>query len=211
MTRRDLGLWTPLAGACVLLVPITVNIWPVLLRSGVYMALVVGVAVLLALAGLRALWGAVLWLRARRDPAAPSRHRHHLWHAAVLGLAFAAALGINRLAADPLGLPPGADAQRFDPNGWHTNPWVPGHDSARQGMITDLARRILPALSRREAEILLGPAAAPAEVPASLAIDPTRTLAYPLGPERSAIALDTEWLLLDYDGQQYRGLRLRVD
>jgi hypothetical protein len=97
--------------------------------------------------------------------------------------------------------------ERFDTNAWrnHTlqgNPMWP----TRLRMVDDLLKRhLLDGRSREEVEGLLGPAL-------HTTLFPDWDLAYRLGPERSFIRIDSEWLVVRLDSSgRVREYRLTVD
>jgi len=98
-------------------------------------------------------------------------------------------------------LPAGSGLSKFDAQIWSAKTsanYVANDFTPRQKMLKDVVENIIPGKSRDEIERLLGQSLETGYFTAS-----ERDLIYILGPERSFISIDSEWLLiwLDNEGQ----------
>jgi hypothetical protein len=128
---------------------------------------------------------------------------------ALVGLAvLVPAIGFAylRWALGPSPMARCAGHSRFDPAAWRDSALVAPPLSVRGCMVDDLlATHALPGQTRDEIVRLLG-------APPPSAFAQPGTLTYRLGPERSPLGVDSEWLILELDAQQrVRVARLATD
>jgi hypothetical protein len=143
-------------------------------------------------------WGAVglLVSRSRSSPA-QVKHRSMIATSLIGLLLFGSAYGLS--AAIKGELPSGSHLLTFESAKWRddASSQAAGEDiSARQKMLGDVVRNVLPGRDRRQLEEMLGPSL---ETPYFASSG--RDLIYVLGRERdSMFGVDSEWLLIWLDG-----------
>lgn len=112
--------------------------------------------------------------------------------------AFASCLVVDHAISG--GLPAGSNQLKFDPTLWSdssSDGFVANDVTARQKMLLDVVRHVLPGHTQVEIEQMLGPGA-PNGFLSSFGYD----LIYRTGPQRDSLfPIDSEWLLIWLDGE----------
>ncbi|MBS0183246.1 MAG: hypothetical protein JSS39_12655 [Nitrospira sp.] len=147
-------------------------------------------------------WGAIgMGCSQLRREQARSHHRFLAIYAALGFMLFGVVITLSQLIPHPF--PSGSDQLKFDSSLWTSGEsfaFVKGDITPRQKMLSDVVA-VLPGKTRSEIEAALGPS-----LDTLYFASTGRDLIYFLGPERTYLSLDSEWLLiwLDENGRFLR-------
>lgn len=165
-------------------------------ESAVFFAYFASLFLALGLLVLIGVWGVIGVVRSRvRREQVPSRNWFLMFYSWLGFVCFGFVIMLGQMIPSPL--PSGSDMLNLDSSIWidpGSSRFVERDITPRQKMLAS-AVVALPGKTRTEIETLLGPS-----LDTQYFTSTGRDMIYVLGPERSFLGLDSEWLLIWLDG-----------